>query len=128
MGARALPALLVVLSLTAPPMASLVCAWVCAHETHGEMAGAGHDHHAGMTMSDVAVAGQDVCHHEFLTVQLFSPSAERHAPAPAVHVVAAVSDTPDVLGSPLDERFVAAWSPPDGWALSPPARSPVLRI
>jgi len=108
-------------------MVSLVCAWVCAHETHGEMAAA-HHHYAGMRMPDESVAAQAICRHDFGTVQLFSPSAERQAPVPAVQVVASTVAVHEVLGLPFGPRYAADSSPPGDSALSPPRHSPVLRI
>ena len=105
---------MVVLSLTAPPVVGLACAWACTD--HSEQA-AGHSH-GDMDVADAQIAGRHACSHDFPTVELYSPATERLLAAPdgfvaiaSFAVRVALSDQHSTVG---------------GWVLAPVAvdRSP----
>ena len=131
MGVRVFPALVVVLSLTAPPFVGLVCAWMCAHEAHHGTAAAHHGahdathQHGEADPAAVLIAGHTSCDHDLGVVRLFRPSGEHRTQAPvAVHALC--TETPAAVS--LAGHPAGGWSPPDDRALSPPHRSLVLRI
>ncbi len=132
MGGRGLPALVVMLSLTAPPFVGLVCAWMCAHEAqHGTAAAAHHgthdatQQHGAAAPAAVLSAGHASCDHDLGVVRIFRPSGEHRAQAPDV-VQARGTETPLVVS--LAGHPAGGWSPPGDRARSSPPRSLVLRI
>ena len=126
-------ALVVMLSLAAPPLVGIVCGLLCetmppaepAHHAEA-VAHAHHGHLPGVPAADVAdtrLVGEHVCDHGLGVVELYAPSGEQRIPLPDV------AATADLVAGPHALRpLVTPWSQPLASVLGPPTRSPVLRI
>jgi hypothetical protein len=120
-------ALVVMLTLVAPPLVGIACGVWCeaGHGGHGTVAShdhvpTGHRHHAAP--AGVSLVGEHVCDHGLGLVDVYGPSNGPRTPVPAVAFV---------TGVPADDVLALAvlpWGHVLERAVGPPTRSPVLRI